>query len=110
MDLKLRNKIVVVTGAAGIKGSIGETIVQALADEGAIPVIVDRNDRGHGYVSELQERGFDSIFVQTDLSKTDQIEAAAQKIGEKYGRIDALINNVGAVSYTHLTLPTIYSV
>jgi len=95
MDLKLRNKIVVVTGAAGIKGSIGETIVQALADEGAIPVIVDRNDRGHGYVSELQERGFDSIFVQTDLSKTDQIEAAAQKIGEKYGRIDALINNVG---------------
>lgn len=42
MDLGLKNKVVVVTGAAGIKGSIGETIVQHLATEGAIPVIVCR--------------------------------------------------------------------
>ena len=40
MDLHLKNKVVVITGAAGIKGSIGETIVQSLASEGAIPVIV----------------------------------------------------------------------
>jgi len=54
MDLKLKDKVVVVTGAAGIKGSIGETIVQTLADEGAIPVIVCRNDRGFGYeIGEL---------------------------------------------------------
>lgn len=95
MDLGLKDKIVVVTGSAGVKGSIGETIVQALAEEGAIPVIVDRNDRGHGYAEALQQRGFDSIFVQTDLSKPSQIEAAAEVIGAKYGRIDALINNVG---------------
>lgn len=95
MDLGLKDKIVVVTGSAGVKGSIGETIVRALAHEGAIPVIVDRNDRGHGYAAALQEQGIDSIFVQTDLSKPSQIEAAAETIGEKYGRIDALINNVG---------------
>ena len=56
MDLGLKNKIVVVTGAAGIKGSIGETIVQSLANEGAIPVIVCRKDRGYGYQKELKER------------------------------------------------------
>ncbi len=95
MDLGLKNKVVVVTGAAGVKGSIGETIIQALADEGAVPVIVDRNDRGKGYVKELVTRGIDSIFVKTDLSKPDEIESAAKTIGEKYGRIDALINNVG---------------
>ncbi|KAA1244770.1 SDR family oxidoreductase [Aquimarina sp. RZ0] len=95
MDLKLKDKVVVVTGAAGIKGSIGETIVQTLADEGAIPVIVCRNDRGFGYEKELQERGINSIFVKTDLSDADQIEMAAKKIGDTYGRIDALINNVG---------------
>lgn len=95
MDLGLKDKVVVVTGAAGIKGSIGETIVQALANEGAIPVIVCRNDRGFGYEKELKGRGFDSIFIKTDLSDTDQIETTAKKIGEKYGRIDALINNVG---------------
>ncbi|WP_271784016.1 SDR family oxidoreductase [Aquimarina algiphila] len=95
MDLKLKDKVIVVTGAAGIKGSIGETIVQSLANEGAIPVIVCRNDRGFGYEKELQEKGIDSLFVKTDLSDANQIEAAVKKIGEKYGQIDALINNVG---------------
>ncbi|WMI66198.1 SDR family oxidoreductase [Aestuariibaculum sp. YM273] len=95
MDLHLKDKVVVVTGAAGIKGSIGETIVQRLADEGAIPVIVCRNDRGFGYEKELQEKGVDSIFIKTDLTDPVQIEAAVKTIAEKYGRIDALINNVG---------------
>ncbi|MFI0430337.1 SDR family oxidoreductase [Mariniflexile sp. HMF6888] len=95
MDLHLKDKVVVVTGAAGIKGSIGETIVQSLANEGAIPVIVCRNDRGYGYEKELQERGIDALFVKTDLTQPDQIEAAVKAIAEKYGRIDALINNVG---------------
>lgn len=95
MDLGLKDKIVVVTGAAGLKGSIGETIVQTLANEGAIPVIVCRNDRGYGYEKELQERGIDSIFVKTDLSDPVQIEAAAKVIADKYGHVDALINNVG---------------
>ncbi len=95
MDLGLKDKVVVVTGAAGIKGSIGETIVQALANEGAIPVIVDRNDRGFGYAEELQSKGVDTIFIKTDLSDYTQIEAAAKVIEEKYGRVDALINNVG---------------
>ncbi|GAA4293899.1 SDR family oxidoreductase [Aestuariibaculum suncheonense] len=95
MDLHLKDKVVVVTGAAGVKGSIGETIVQRLADEGAIPVVVCRNDRGYAYEKELQERGIDSIFVKTDLTDPVQIEAAVKTIAEKYGRIDALINNVG---------------
>lgn len=95
MDLHLKNKVVVVTGAAGVKGSIGETIVQALANEGAIPVIVCRNERGYGYEKELQEKGIDALFVKTDLKNPVEIEAAAKIIGEKYGRIDALINNVG---------------
>ena len=80
MDLKLKDKIIVVTGAAGIKGSIGETIVQHLAAEGAIPVIVCRNDRGFGYEKELQDKGIDALFVKTDLSDVVQIEAAVKKI------------------------------
>lgn len=95
MDLHLKDKIVVVTGAAGEKGSIGETIVQSLAKEGAIPVIVCRNDRGYGYEKELKAKGIDALFVKTDLKDSKQIEEAVKIIGEKYGRIDALINNVG---------------
>jgi len=95
MDLNLKDKVVIVTGAAGIRGSIGQTIVYALAEEGAIPVLVGRNDRGLTYEKELQERGIDSIFVKTDLSKPEQIKAAIEKIEVKYGRIDSVINNVG---------------
>ncbi len=95
MNLKLKDKIVVVTGAAGIEGSIGETIVQHLAAEGAIPVIVDRNKRGFAYAENLQKQGVDTIFVQTDLSDAKQIEQAAKTIEKKYRKIDVLINNVG---------------
>ncbi|MEM9339093.1 MAG: SDR family oxidoreductase, partial [Bacteroidota bacterium] len=95
MDLGLKNKVVVVTGGAGIKGSIGETIVQELANEGAIPVIVDRNKRGFDYEKELQEKGVDALFAQTDVTSPDQMEKAFEKITEKHGKIDALINNVG---------------
>ena len=41
MDLGLKNKIIIVTG--GARG-IGEGIVTALANEGAIPIIIGRNE------------------------------------------------------------------
>lgn len=95
MDLELKDKIVVVTGAAGIKGSIGHTLVMALAGEGAIPVIVCRNDRGHGYERELREVGIPALFVKTDLSDHKQIAQAVKTIEREYGRIDVIVNNVG---------------
>ena len=58
MDLNLKNKIVVVSGSAGKEGSIGETIINRLADEGAIPVLIDRNARGFEYAERLQKRVF----------------------------------------------------
>ncbi|GAA3610484.1 SDR family oxidoreductase [Flavivirga amylovorans] len=95
MDLGLKGKVVVITGAAGIEGSIGETILQKLADEGATPAVIDRNARGFGYVEKLQKRGIDAIFCQADVTNPDQIKSAIQTISEKYGRIDVVINNVG---------------
>src|SRR4051812_6097996 len=95
MDLNLKNKIIVVSGSAGKQGSIGETIINRIADEGAIPVLVDRNERGFAYAENLQKKGIDSLFVQTDVTNPDEVENAVNKIVEKYGRIDAVINNVG---------------
>lgn len=95
MDLHLKGKIVVVSGSAGKEGSIGETIINRLADEGAIPVLVDRNSRGFGYAEALQKKGIDSLFVQTDVTDPVQMEKAVAEIAKKYGRIDVVINNVG---------------
>jgi len=93
--LGLKDKVVVISGAAGKAGSIGETMLRALADEGAVPAIIDRNDRGAGYVAELQARGIDAAFFKTDVTQPAQIEAAVAAIVAKYGRIDVVINNVG---------------
>ena len=95
MDLGLKGKVVVITGAAGLKGSIGETILQQLAEEGAIPAVIDRNDRGFAYVEELQKKGTDALFCKTDVTNPEQVESAVQTISKKYGRIDVVINNVG---------------
>lgn len=95
MDLGLKNKVVVISGAAGMKGSIGETILHNLAKEGAIPAVIDRNDRAIEYVEEIRKNGVDALFCKTDVTNPEQIENAIEKISKKYGRIDVVINNVG---------------
>jgi len=95
MDLGLKGKVVVISGAAGMEGSIGETVLQNLVKEGAIPAVIDRNDRGDAYVEKIQKKGIDAIFCKTDVTNPEQIKNAVDTISEKYGRIDAVINNVG---------------
>ena len=95
MDLGLKDKVVVISGAAGKKGSIGETILQNLVNEGAISAVIDRNDRGFDYIEQIRKKGIDAIFCKTDVTNPEQIKKAVDTIAEKYGRIDIVINNVG---------------
>ncbi len=95
MDLHLKNKVVLITGAAGKKGSIGHTLLQHLVEEGAIPAVIDRNERGFGYIKEIQKRGTDALFCQADVTDPYQVEKAVERIASHYGRIDVVLNNVG---------------
>ena len=95
MNLNLKDKVILVTGGDGIMGSIGQTLVFELAKEGAIVVIVGRNDRGYGYEKQLQTMGINGMFIKTDVTQTGQIETAVAKIQQRYGRIDGIVNNVG---------------
>lgn len=95
MDLGLKDKVVVISGAAGMQGSIGETILQNLVNEGAIPAVIDRNDRGFDYIEQIRKKGVDAIFCKTDVTNPEQIKKSVDTITEKYGKIDVVINNVG---------------
>ncbi|HEY9534502.1 MAG TPA: SDR family oxidoreductase [Mucilaginibacter sp.] len=93
MDLQLKNKVVIVTG--GAKG-IGEGIVNVLANEGAIPVIVGRKEADNLKVVEsLKARGVESFQVQAELTDPAECEKAVNAVIAKFGRIEGLINNAG---------------
>jgi L-fucose dehydrogenase len=93
MDLQLQNKVIIVTG--GAKG-IGEGIVQVLANEGAIPVIIGRNEADNQkVVDELLARGIEAFQVAAELTIPEECENAVATVMGKYGRIEGLVNNAG---------------
>lgn len=93
MDLKLKDKVVAVTG--GAKG-IGAAIVESCAREGAIPIIIDRDAVAITTLQKkLHENGERSEAVVVDLVNSSSSSAAVAEMGERLGRIDALVNNAG---------------
>jgi L-fucose dehydrogenase len=89
MDLHLDDKIVLITG--GAKG-IGAAIAREVAEEGAIPIIVDRDAQaGKQLQSEL--RG--SELIVAELGTADNCRAEIEHTIMRFGRLDALINNAG---------------
>jgi len=93
MDLQLKNKVIIVTG--GAKG-IGEGIVRVLSAEGAITVIVGRNeDDNLKLCNELASDATDIFQVAAELTNPGECEKAVKEVIKKYGRIDGLVNNAG---------------
>ncbi len=93
MNLKLENKVIIVTG--GSKG-IGNGICKVLAEEGAIPVIVGRNiENVLDAVKEIETNGGQAFHAFAELTDPEQCEAAVEVVIKKFGRIDALVNNAG---------------
>ncbi len=94
MNLHLTEKVIIVTG--GAKG-IGEGIVNVLANEGAIPVIVGRNGADNQKVVEmLAGLGLLSSHIVAELSDPRASATTVEEVLERYGRIDGLVNNAGA--------------
>ena len=93
MDLHLKDKVVIVSG--GAKG-IGEGIVKALAAEGAIPVIIGRNENDNQVLlKKLLDNGQKGDAVTAELSQPEECEKAVQEVMKKYNRVDGLVNNAG---------------
>ncbi|GHE31527.1 L-fucose dehydrogenase [Sphingobacterium griseoflavum] len=93
MDLNLRDKIFIVTG--GAKG-IGRAIVMALAQEGAIPVIIGRKQGDNDLVkAEVEAIGGKAFSVEAELSDPEACRTAVERTLAVYGRIDGLVNNAG---------------
>lgn len=93
MDLKLNDKVIVITGAA--KG-IGRGIALALADERAIPVIVGRTQADNKQVQQaVESMGGKAYCIEAELTRPEDCERAVNDTLAQFGRIDGLVNNAG---------------
>ncbi len=90
MDLHLKDKVIIVTG--GAKG-IGSGITKVLSAEGAIPVIIGRNEQDNeSILKEINGNGF---AVTAELTKPEACKKAIETVIHKFGKIDGLVNNAG---------------
>jgi NAD(P)-dependent dehydrogenase (short-subunit alcohol dehydrogenase family) len=88
---RLAGKVAVITG--GISG-IGLAASELFASEGAFVVAADINDAAgaaleHGWGESL-------IYHHTDVTDESQIESAISRAVSEFGRLDIMVNNVGA--------------
>ncbi|MDN5217482.1 SDR family NAD(P)-dependent oxidoreductase [Fulvivirgaceae bacterium BMA12] len=91
MDLNIQNQVVIVTG--GSEG-IGEGIVRSIVREGGIPVITGRDKRtGENLVNEFQNERKEAFFIEVSLSSIETCQMVVDKTLDRYGRINALVNN-----------------
>lgn len=89
----LKNKVVIVTGGAG---GIGSATCRRLAEEGAKVAIFDMNiEAAEKLAVEINNRNGQALAVQCDITHSDKIEQAVQRIEVAFGPVDGLVNNAG---------------
>jgi L-fucose dehydrogenase len=95
MDLNLNNKVIIVTGGAGLPGSIGETTAWHIASEGGIPVIIDKNDRGYQLAEDIRAEHGEATFIQADLTTEEGCTKSVAETITAREHIDGIVNNLG---------------
>ena len=89
----LKDKVIIITGGAGL---IGQEFVTAVVEQQGIAIIADINEKIGTQVqaqlnSELNSSRID--FVRLDITSKESITAMIDALHSRYGRIDALVNN-----------------
>jgi NAD(P)-dependent dehydrogenase (short-subunit alcohol dehydrogenase family) len=91
--MNFAGKVALVTG--GTSGIGRETAIQ-FAKAGAEVVLAGRRiDAGEAVVNEITSAGGAAHFVQTDVTKEDQVKRLVEETVEHFGRLDIAFNNAG---------------
>ena len=90
----LKGRVAVVTGASS---GLGMQMSRAFAKQGADLVILARRvERLEELKKELEADGVKVLAVKCDVTSTAEVNAAAEKVEEVFGKVDILINCAGA--------------
>jgi citronellol/citronellal dehydrogenase len=101
--MRLSNRVVLITGASR---GIGRVCALACAREGADVVIAAKTDVAedprlpgtiHEVAGEVEALGRRALALKLDVRDADACEAAVEAVVERFGHVDALVNNAGAL-------------
>ena len=94
--LNFKNKVVIISGAAS---GIGLMTAQRLASKGAIIALTDSNAvKANTAATEIINLDGKAIALHVDVSDYTSVKYAVEKVIQKYGHIDVLINCAGGAS------------
>lgn len=96
MDLGLKDKVALVTGA-GSQTGFGKGIALALAQEGCAVIVIDKDLEGaQKTAAAIEALGRKAVALKADVTKSTEVNKAVETALGKFGRIDILVNNAGA--------------
>src|SRR5258705_13297893 len=90
----LEGKVAIITGAAR---GIGNAWAEPFAAHGASVVLSDTDSEPtHEAVAKIKAAGGDALAVPGDVTSTDFAPRLMKEVLDRYGRIDAIVNNAGS--------------
>jgi NAD(P)-dependent dehydrogenase (short-subunit alcohol dehydrogenase family) len=91
--MRLQNKIALITGSGS---GIGQSSALLFAQEGAAVIVNDLlEDKGQETVELIKQAGGNAQFIQADVTDPASVQAMAEQVISRYGRLDILFNNAG---------------
>ena len=93
MEIKLDNRVAIITGAAN---GIGRATALAFAEAGAAVAVWDvAEDAGHALVAEIRDAKGRAAFFKVNVANQADVEAGVAATVAQFGKVDILINNAG---------------
>jgi 3-oxoacyl-[acyl-carrier protein] reductase len=91
--MRLKDKVAIITGAAN---GIGLAAAEVFARKRAKVAIADFNvEQGEARAQELREKGYEVTFFQVNVADRNSVDEMVEKVRERYGNIEILVNNAG---------------
>jgi NAD(P)-dependent dehydrogenase (short-subunit alcohol dehydrogenase family) len=95
MDLKLKGKVALVTGA-GSQVGFGKGIALILAESGADIIANDIDKEGaEKTAAAVAKLGRKSMAIKADITRMPEVQSMIDTVMKEFGRIDILVNNAG---------------